>query len=121
MLYPNPGRHHHGLLSQLRTRSFGQQVLISRPVHLLHGAGRSAGAESRGLPLHLAAPSSRILLPAFPLKSSVRLGAVAAVLYVLLILLEDAEYVNLGWELVMAPCALFFPALWGYLLVTKAL
>jgi hypothetical protein len=73
-----------------------------------------------GYPFIWLLPHLAVLLPAFPLEPSGRLGAMAAVLYVLLILLEDAEYVNLGWELVMAPCALFFPAIWMCLLVAKA-
>jgi hypothetical protein len=57
MLYPDPRRHYHCLLPQLRARSLGQlQVLFFHPVYLLHGDWRSAGAESGGLPLHLAAP-----------------------------------------------------------------
>jgi hypothetical protein len=46
---------------------------------------------------------------------------ILVLLYGLLILLVDADYVEIRWELVMAPCALFFLAFWTYLLAVKVL
>jgi hypothetical protein len=61
------------------------------------------------------------LLFLLPFLCKERQIVMAILLYGLRILLVDAEYINIGWEMVMAPYAFIFPVLWAYEIAARML